>query len=396
MLASRYPARGLLVTLVAALLGCSSEPAGTVGSWRLGAPMIEARGGHSATLLPSGLVLVAGGAGTWHEDGSADLLATAELYDPVTGTWTPAASMSSPRGWHSATLLQNGRVLVAGGIGAQFPGRYTDLTSAELYDPSTDRWEVTGSMAWPRDGDALLLPDGQVLVAGACLDDGTVLAVSERYDPVSGTWADAGALPAAQYATPMVLLGPSGPVLLAGGAVSRCTTWDTAGLTSRAHLYDLASRTWRETAPLPFSVADNTLTRLPTGEVLLTSGGRGQTQNPGGPALLFDPVQETWRPAGPMVWTHHRPEALLLPSGRVLVAAGDWMDDKNAAQAPGGDVYDAGLDAWSPTPVLRHHVLCWCAAVNLPNGEVLLTGGDIFSPGPGGQSAISAVQLFRE
>ncbi|MBK9518346.1 MAG: hypothetical protein IPO09_13560 [Anaeromyxobacter sp.] len=386
----------LLLALVAALGACGSEPTGTVGAWRLGAPMIEARSGHSATVLPSGLVLVAGGAGAWHADGSADILASAELYDPVTGVWTPAASMGTARGWHSATLLQDGRVLVAGGVGAQLPGRYTDLTSAELYDPATNRWEETGSMAWPRDGEAVLLPDGQVLVAGACLDDGTVLAVSERYDPVSGTWSDAGALPAAQYSMPMVLLGPAGPVLLAGGISSRCTTWETAGLTSRAHLYDLTTRTWRATAPLPVSISDHTLTLLWSGEVLLTSGGRGRTQNPGGPALLFDPAQETWRPTGPMAWTHHVAEARVLPSGRVLVAAGNWVDDEGDYHAPGGDVYDAGLDAWSPTPVLPHHVLAWCAAVTLPSGEVLLTGGEIFSPGPSRQVTISAVQLFRE
>jgi hypothetical protein len=387
-----------MVIILLTLLGaCEGAPVGTVGSWRLGAPMIEARGGHSATLLQDGRVLVAGGAGGYTADLRAELLSSAELYDPVTGIWTPAAPMNTARGWHSATRLLDGRVLVAGGIGTSYPGsRFADIASAELYDPATDHWEPTGSMTWPRDGDALLLPDGQVLVVGACLDDGTVLAVSERYDPASGAWADAGALPAAQYATPMVLLGPAGPVLMAGGIVSRCTTWERAGVTSRALLYDLAARTWRETAPLPSSVADNTLTLLPSGEALLTSGGRGQTQNPGGPALLFDPAQEAWRPAGVMTWTHHLSEALPLPSGRVLVAAGNWVDDESDYRAPGGEVYDAGLDRWLPTPVMPHYVLGWCAAVTLPSGEVLLTGGETFSPGPGSVITLSAVQLFRE
>ena len=110
---------------------------------------------HTATLLPNGQVLVAGG---FNDDG---VLASAELYDPATGLWTATGSMATPRVDHTATLLPNGKVLVAGGEGRR------PFASAELYDPATGLWTATGSMApSATDHTATLLPNGQVLVAG--------------------------------------------------------------------------------------------------------------------------------------------------------------------------------------------------------------------------------------
>src|SRR5438034_447452 len=104
-------------------------------SWIPSASMSTGRYVHSATLLPNGQVLVAGGFR------SGDVTSSAELYDPATGTWTPTASMTTARGAHTATLLPNGKVLVAGGNGAGF----TYLSSTELYDPATGTWMATGS-----------------------------------------------------------------------------------------------------------------------------------------------------------------------------------------------------------------------------------------------------------
>src|SRR5436190_1091698 len=126
----------------------SDEPAG--GTWTFTGSLNTARGSHTATLLPNGKVLVAGGI-----NGSG-VLASAELYDPASGTWTTTGSLNSARFQHTATLLPNGKVLVAGGFdGSRF------LASAELYDPASKSWTATGSLSTFRSGHtATLLPNG--------------------------------------------------------------------------------------------------------------------------------------------------------------------------------------------------------------------------------------------
>src|SRR6266550_3634306 len=115
-----------------------------------------ARDNHTATLLPNGKVLVAGGAGN-----ISNFLNSAELYDPASGSWTATGSLNTARYSHTATLLPNGKVLVAGGFNGSF------LTSAELYDPASGSWTATGSLNTGRDfHTATLLPNGKVLVAG--------------------------------------------------------------------------------------------------------------------------------------------------------------------------------------------------------------------------------------
>ena len=131
-----------------------------------------ARYGHTATLLPNGQVLVAGGG-----DDNGDIFASAELYNPATGVWSPTGSIGSPRSSHTATLLANGQVLVVG-------EGTTPLAGAELYDPATGTWSPTGSLGFARSGySATLLANGQVLIAGGFGTYGELLASSELYDP---------------------------------------------------------------------------------------------------------------------------------------------------------------------------------------------------------------------
>jgi hypothetical protein len=149
--------------------------------------LANARSAHTATLLPNGKVLAAGGAGNESD------LTSAELYDPASGTWATTGSLPGARSDHTATLLANGKVLVAGGIG---PRATSSLASAHLYDPATGTWTSTGRLATARYGHtATLLPSGKVLVAGGYGDgSGNRLASAELYDPASGTWPTTGHL----------------------------------------------------------------------------------------------------------------------------------------------------------------------------------------------------------
>ena len=161
--------------------------AGQSGTWTATGSLATARDDHTATLLPNGKVLVAGG-----YDGSGTL-ASAELYDPASGTWTATGSLATARYRHTATLLPNGKVLVAGGS-----DNSGALASAELYDPASGTWTATGSLATARDcHTATLLPNGKVLVAGG-FDGSGSLASAELYDPASGTWTATGSLATAR------------------------------------------------------------------------------------------------------------------------------------------------------------------------------------------------------
>jgi N-acetylneuraminic acid mutarotase len=147
--------------------------------------MVTDRTFHTATLLPDGRVLVTGGAG----GGPGEALASAELYDPSRGTWTATGSMGGAREEHTATLLPNGKVLVTGGSKSfAANGSFDPLASAELYNPSTGSWSATKTMLtrhWSQN--ATLLPDGTVLAAGGGIPGTSSLAYAELYDPGSGT-----------------------------------------------------------------------------------------------------------------------------------------------------------------------------------------------------------------
>ena len=185
--------------------------------------MSTARYGHTATLLPDGTVLIAGGITSSDFDGGVST-ATAEIYDPSTNTFTPTGSMHAVRDLHAATLLSNGKVLVTGGN--------RTAPSAEIFDPATGIFSLTGSMAMPRSAHtATLLSNGEVLVAGGattpqCVQSGIqsgidsgqcgAMALIELFDPANGTFTPHGFMHTARLAHTATLLS-DGEVLLAGG-----------------------------------------------------------------------------------------------------------------------------------------------------------------------------------
>lgn len=264
------------------------------GEWTDTAAISEPRSHHSATLLPDGRVLVAGGFG---EDGSTGL-ASAEVFDPDTGTWSTTDALSEARGRHLGVSLDDGRVLVTGGQTGSRPA--THRASAEVYDPDTDSWETTGAMGQERAnfaGD--VLDDGRVLVAGG----DPLTATAEVYDPDAGTWEAVASMTAERSQHQGTTLD-DGRVLMASGLA--------AGRS--AEVYDPDTDEWTASAMI-HDRWTALLGKLPDGQVMLAGG------TDGGPyAELYQPDSNNWTSAGVMhrsrpSWRNgHRNDLILLSS----------------------------------------------------------------------------------
>jgi N-acetylneuraminic acid mutarotase len=211
------------------------------------------------------MVLVAGGLGI------GIFVATAELYDSASGTWTETGNLNHARISHTATLLPNGMVLVAAGEGVSGGA----IKGAELYDPASGTWTDTGSLRRNRVAHtATLLQNGRVLVAGGISSSGSINASAELYDSASGTWTATGSLVTAREAHTATLLS-NGKVLVAGGAGNG----DFRGVLASAELYDLATGAWVAAGShLINARLYHTATLLPDGNVLFAAGGDASTQ----------------------------------------------------------------------------------------------------------------------
>ncbi|MCY1023535.1 Kelch repeat-containing protein [Pyxidicoccus sp. MSG2] len=273
------------------------------GTWAASSPMLMARSGHTATLLPSGQVLAVGG-----QFGMPEHVITAELYDPATGHWTSTGAMASHRMSHTATLLPSGKVLVAGGVTSEGVAAVP-----ELYDPTTGTWAPTGAMLTPRwIHTATLLPSGKVLITGGKNALARVLETAELYDPATGTWTSTGAMASPRISHTATLL-PSGKVLVAGGHL------DIEGLPMMAELYDPATGTWTHAGSMDLPRSNHRATLLPSGKVLVAGGHSG---GPTAATELYDPATRTWSSAGFMAGARYDHAATLLPSGQVLITGG--------------------------------------------------------------------------
>src|SRR5712691_3659294 len=191
--------------------------------WIRAASMRSARAAHTATRLSDGSVLVTGGR-TGLSIFPVEILMTAEIYHPLTNSWTVAAPMHVPRSSHSATRLQDGRVLVVGGttLASGSPLPAAQLEQAEVYDPKRDSWSLAGTGLPPLSGQAAtLMPGGGVLVTGGFTDMGFATDSAEISDPATNLWKPTTwPMARARYGHSATLL-PDGKVLLAGGYSTR-------------------------------------------------------------------------------------------------------------------------------------------------------------------------------
>ena len=282
--------------------------------------MIAARCGQSATLLQDGKVLIAGGIGS---NGGAPV-PSAEVYDPSTGTFTPTTGpMTTVRVFNVATLLQNGSVLIAGGCNAT-----GILSSAELYDPSTGIFTPTigGNMTTPREGSNIaltpsaVLSDGRVLITGG-YDQTSILLSAELYDPSSQTFtATTGNMTTPRWFQQVTLL-QDGTVLITGGD-------NYSGFLNSAETYDLTTGAFTATSGnLSDARITHTSTLLGDGTVLI-AGGIGTGSVVLNSSELYDPSARTFIPTGILQTPRALHTATLLQDGNVLIAGG--YDGTNA------------------------------------------------------------------
>ena len=269
--------------------------------WTPKAKMKTPRFSHTATLLANGKVLVAGG---YTKSMSVQpSLATAELYDPATNTWSPAGTMSVARNQHVAVLLPNGKVLVAGGV--RFPEALSNYQSVEIYDPASDSWSVTASTSTSHDrGTATVLQDGRVLIAGG--QDSS----AEIYDPATATWSPAANMSKVRTNHTATLLS-NGKVLVTGG-------FSTPASTPSAELYDPATNSWTGAASMMNTRGLHTATLLPNGDVLVVGG----SDNSGATAEIYHPASDSWTSTPNLTNTHIDHTTTLLPDSSVLVCGG--------------------------------------------------------------------------
>ena len=346
-------------------------------SWTYTGSLNAARGEHTATLLPSGKVLVAGGASTGNR-----VTNSAELYDLATGTWSFTGSLNIGRQGHTATLLQSGKVLVAGGC-AGICGIDVAVDRAELYDPATGIWTLTGKLHMARfEHTATLLQSGKVLVIGGWIGEFNVHVDAELYDPVTGTWSiTESPIFGSGFGTGYTAtLLQNGKVLVAGGKIEDDPPIHFYPLAD-AQLYDPTTGTWSATGSLHTARYFHTATLLPNGQVLVAGGETNCSflacDYSTDTAELYDPATGRWSHTGNLSHRAYH-TATLLPNGQVLVAGGVSVGFTNISSA---EIYDPVAGGWAGTASLNTPRSSQTATL-LSSGKVLLVGGDAL-----GQSA---------
>ena len=358
-----------------------ASPSG--GSWVTTGSLNTARNVHTATLLSNGKVIVAGG----NPDGTS-ATDSAELYDPASGIWTATGSLNIDRALHTATLLLNGKALVAAGTHVR-DGFWVSIYGAELYDAASGSWTATStpnvSRYWHT---ATLLPNGKVLVAGGAHHDPgeccvTSLASAELYDPASDSWTVTGSLHTARYAHAATLL-PNGMVLVEGGYGS--SVFDVL---PTAELYDPATGTWTFTDSLNTGRVRHTAALLSNGNVLVVGGGDSN-----GSALasaeLYDPASGRWTATGSLNTARSEHTATLQSNGMVLVAGGDQDGCDGLASA---ELYDPASGTWAATGNLNAARTLHTATL-LADGNVLVAAG-FNAPGCNPAGSLSSAELYE-
>lgn len=324
---------------------------GTIDAVRRG--MSANRAAHTATLLMDGKVLVAGG---FADDENS--LSSAEVFDPKTNAFSPTGTMNVARAGHSAALLPDGKVLIAGG----YNGDYLD--SAEVYDPKTGKFAPAGKMILARSGHtAVLLAGGKVLLAGGVGAGWTFLAEAEIYDPSANTFTKTGNMSAARESHTATLL-KDGRVLITGGHRGRRTA---VMIYSSAEIYNPATGTFTVAANLTVRRHKHDAVLLDDGRVLIV-GGSDERDARGAyrAAEIYHPSKNSFEKTADMNLSRYKLQGttVLLKNGKILIAGG----------ASHAEIFNPAKNTFEVTGKFETARL-FATATLLPDGKVLITGG---------------------
>lgn len=294
------------------------------GTWKEISPLNQARRGHQAVVLDDGTVLVVGGVAAGRP------LASAEVYDPALEAWAATGPMATARVGHTLTLLAGGRVLAAGGTSLERGDgngqSIVAVATTEVYDPATGKWAPGADMTVPRfEHTATRLDDGRVLIAGGLgtaegAGGAAPLAATELYDPAAATFVRAAPLSEARSNHAAAELADH-RVVVAGGVGGPLA--DKA--LRSAEVFDPSDGSWRRTASLARARSGETATALAGGGVLVAGGESvdGGSRTSLADAEVLDAAATAWAGAGRMACPRSEQAAVRLADGRVLVVAGD-------------------------------------------------------------------------
>ncbi len=321
---------------------------------------------HTATLLEDGNVLIVGGSRAPDE-----FLADVELYYPASRTLVPAPPLHTPRHEHTASLLHDGRVLVVGGY--NLPQQW--LSDAEVYDPAKDMWTVIPPLyTHGVNHTATVMDDGRVLVVGGCIGSGICTNRAEIFDPQTNAWTVAAPL-AVDRASHTAQLLQDGRVLIIGGASVSGTPGDGDAL-----LYDPLTNSWNATGLMLRPRHSAQSARLLDGRVLVAGGvGLGDPTNQDMvlEAEIYDPATNAWSLAASICQERYGHAMFTLSNGKVLIVGGAHRPETTGtlfSYANAIELYDPATDTWQGIGKLTRP-RNWAAAVLLPDGRIWLTGG---------------------
>ncbi len=329
---------------------------------------------HSATILETGQILIAGGVNC-PSAGSCTYLNSAEIYDPSSSTFTNTTGQLAQARSAPSVLLNNGNVLISGGYFCDSSGNCSSQISAEIYNPSAGTFSGAGNMTVPRDGQTMtLLGDGTVLIAGGetCTSatSCTALSSAEIYDPVAETFSPTqNGMSAARYGASAIALG-SGLVLIVGG-------FDGANLPAAAELYDPTQPGFTLNGPnLNTPRYNATATLVNSGKVLVSGGSTcGAPGCPTNAAEIYDPVANAFSTVtNGMNVPRFNHTASLLTNGKVLVAGGYSACSSSCTSEASTETFDPVAGVFNLSQAIATP-LAGQTSTLVANGNALFVGG---------------------